>query len=70
MIFSGDLAKKVFKGFHNWYLFHVEQVTGQVSHAAYVIFQGSTPLSFSFVCFFYPYVKRFLLFWLENMLIN
>ncbi|XP_044165450.1 uncharacterized protein LOC114973885 [Acropora millepora] len=45
-VFLGDLAKKDFKGFHNWYQFHLEQMAGQVLNPTYAAFQGSTQPAF------------------------
>ncbi|XP_067048373.1 uridylate-specific endoribonuclease C-like [Acropora muricata] len=45
-VFLGDLAKKDFKGFHNWYQFHLEQMAGQVLNPTYAAFHGSTQPAF------------------------
>ena len=46
LIFSDDLVKNDFKGFHNWYQFLIEQQAGQISNVAYGTFQGSTQVSY------------------------
>ncbi|XP_067048589.1 uridylate-specific endoribonuclease B-like isoform X1 [Acropora muricata] len=45
-VFVGDLEKKQFKGFHNWYQFLLEQQGGHISSVNNATFNGSTQPAF------------------------